>query len=58
VARWAQRLSPWADMMRDFRSEGFYQRFPAKGQVERVQRVQRELMRSAGIAPPAAAAAK
>ena len=58
VSRWAQRLSPWADMMRDFRSEGFYQRFPAKGQVERVQRVQRELMRSAGIAAPAAAAAK
>ena len=36
VARWAERLSPWADMMRDFRAEGFYERFPAKGQVERV----------------------
>jgi len=55
VARWAQRLSPWADMMRDFRTEGFYQRFPAKGQVERVVRVQRELMRAASIAPPATA---
>ena len=56
VARWADRLSPWADMMRDFRAEGFYSRFPAKGQVERVQRVQRELMKSAGIQAPAAAA--
>ena len=55
VNRWAQRLSPWADMMRDFRAEGFYARFPAKGQVERVARVQRELMRSAGIAAPASA---
>jgi len=54
VARWAQRLSPWADMMRDFRTEGFYQRFPAKGQVERVARVHRELARSAGITPLAA----
>ncbi len=55
VTRWANRLSPWADMMRDFRTEGFYQRFPAKGQVERVSRVQRELLRSAGIQAPAAA---
>jgi len=51
VERWAQRLSPWADMMRDFRTEGFYQRFPAKGQVERVTKVQRELMRAAAIQP-------
>ncbi len=57
VTRWADRLSPWADMMREFRAEGFYSRFPAKGQVERVQRVQRELMRSAGIQAPAAATA-
>jgi len=54
VARWAQRLSPWADSMREFRTEGFYQRFPAKGQVERVARVHRELARAAGITPLAA----
>jgi hypothetical protein len=41
-------------MKRDFRSEGFYERFPAKGQVERVAKVQRELSRAAGIAPLAA----
>ena len=36
---------------RTFRSEGFYERFPAKGQVERVARIHRELGRIAGIAP-------
>ena len=54
-ARWAAQLAPWAEMRRDFRADGFYQRFPAKGQVERVVRVQRELSRVAGIAPPVAA---
>ena len=53
-SRWAERLEPWTAMKRDFRSEGFYERFPAKGQVERVTKVQRELARAAGIAPPAA----
>jgi len=56
-ARWAELLAPWAELKRDFRADGFYQRFPAKGQVERVARVQRELSRAAGIAPPAAATA-
>jgi DGQHR domain-containing protein len=32
-------LHPWADLARDFRAEGFYERFPAKGQVERVRRI-------------------
>jgi len=53
--RWEERLAPWTAMKRDFRSEGFYERFPAKGQVERVTKVQRELMRAAAIQPPAAA---
>jgi hypothetical protein len=43
------RLMPWAEQVRNFRNEGFYERFPAKGQVERVVRIQRELTRSAGI---------
>jgi DGQHR domain-containing protein len=34
VARWEQRLAPWAEMARQFRDEGFYERFPAKGEVE------------------------
>jgi hypothetical protein len=36
--------------VRNFRAEGFYERFPAKGQVERVARVHRELARAANIA--------
>jgi len=51
VGRWRERLSPWTAQARDFRNEGFYERFPAKGQVERVARVHRELARYAGIQP-------
>ncbi len=47
--RWEQRLSPWAEQARQFRSEGFYERFPAKGQIERVARIHRELARLANI---------
>jgi len=49
--RWERRLAPWGEHARDFRAEGFYERFPAKGQVERVARVHRELGRIAGIEP-------
>ena len=49
VERWTRRLSPWGDLVRDFRVEGFYERFPAKGQIERVARVHRELARAAKI---------
>ncbi len=49
VARWEERLAPWAEMARQFRDEGFYERFPAKGEVERVARIHRELGRAAGI---------
>jgi DGQHR domain-containing protein len=50
VERWTQRLAPWSEQARNFRNEGFYERFPAKGQVERVSRIHRELSRLAGIA--------
>ena len=49
ASRWSDRLSPWTELLREFRNEGFYERFPAKGQVERVVRIHRELARSAGI---------
>ncbi len=49
VKRWERKLSPWTAEVRTFRSEGFYERFPAKGQVERVARIHRELGRIAGI---------
>jgi hypothetical protein len=50
VKRWARRLAPWTEIARSFRSEGFYERFPAKGQVERVGRIYKELGRAANIA--------
>jgi DGQHR domain-containing protein len=49
VRRWEKRLEPWSELARSFRSEGFYERFPAKGQVERVGRVHRELARVANV---------
>ena len=49
VERWCQQLSPWEGEIRNFRNEGFYERFPAKGQLERVVRIQRELARVAGV---------
>ncbi|MCW5897855.1 MAG: DGQHR domain-containing protein [Flavobacteriales bacterium] len=48
-ARWTQRLSAaWAESVRDFRDEGFYERFAAKGQVERVGKVHKYLMGKLG----------
>ncbi|HEX7028874.1 MAG TPA: DGQHR domain-containing protein, partial [Gammaproteobacteria bacterium] len=55
VNRWKNRLAPWSERIRDFRAEGFYERFPAKGQVERVGHLYRELIRLASIEPRAAA---
>jgi DGQHR domain-containing protein len=47
--RWERRLAPWSELARSFRAEGFYERFPAKGQIERVGRIHRELARAARI---------
>lgn len=49
VNRWTHKLSPWSDNVREFRADGFYERFAAKGQVERVAKIHRELSRLAGI---------
>ena len=49
VLRWESRLAPWTERLRDFRVEGFYERFAAKGQVERVVRIHRELARLIGL---------
>jgi len=51
LQRWRSRLGPWSEQARTFRNEGFYERFPARGQVERVARIHRELDKIAGIAP-------
>lgn len=50
LERWRQRLAPWSEQVRAFRNEGFYERFPAKGQVERVARLHRDLAKAIGLA--------
>jgi len=47
--RWEKRLGPWTEQVRAFRSDGFYERFPAKGQIERVARIHKELGRAVGL---------
>ena len=47
--RWEERLAVWSEQQKAFRVEGFYERFPAKGEVERVARIHRDLARAAGI---------
>ncbi len=49
IGRWQRKLSPWTEMAKSFRAEGFYERFPAKGQIERVGRIHKDLGRAAGI---------
>jgi DGQHR domain-containing protein len=49
VDAWAGKLAPWTEQVREFKNEGFYERFPAKGQVERVAKIHRELAKYAGI---------
>jgi DGQHR domain-containing protein len=49
VPRWQRRLAPWTELKPMFRAEGFYERFPAKGEVERVERVRKELSRAARV---------
>lgn len=49
VKRWEDRLAPWSEQHALFKGDGFYERFPAKGQTERVTRIHRDLARMAGI---------
>ena len=39
-------ISGWAELSDEFRNEGFYERFPAKGQVERVRIIEQKLLRA------------
>ena len=52
--RWQENPGPkvfeklvanWANLKDEFRSEGFYERFPAKGQLERVRVIEQRLLR-------------
>lgn len=56
VQRWRARLAPWTERIREFRNEGFYERFAAKGQIERVARIHRELAKAIGVQSRAAKA--
>ena len=49
LARWEERLEPVGGHGKMFKDEGFYERFPAKGEVERVARIHRDLAKAAGI---------
>ncbi len=49
VKRWVELLQPWADLKKSFRCEGFFERFPAKGQVERVGRVYKDLAKAINL---------
>ncbi|MDX2169621.1 MAG: DGQHR domain-containing protein [Deltaproteobacteria bacterium] len=51
VRRWTNKLRKLRDIEPDFRVEGFYERFPAKGQVERVARVHKRIDQLLGIQP-------
>ena len=49
--RWTAKLRRLKGLEPDFRSEGFYERFPARGQVERVARIHRRIDQEIGIQP-------
>jgi hypothetical protein len=38
-------IGGWANLKDEFRNEGFYERFPAKGQIERVRVIEQRLLR-------------
>ncbi|MCS7000605.1 MAG: DGQHR domain-containing protein [Bacteroidota bacterium] len=56
--RWVRRLVPWTSLLREFRSEGFSERFAARGQTERVDAIYRRLATIIGITPAASARAQ
>jgi DGQHR domain-containing protein len=45
----ARAFAAWEPLVRDFRREGFYERFPARGQVQRVEKIRARLAREAGL---------
>lgn len=49
--RWVRRLVPWTSLLREFRAEGFSERFAARGQSERVEAIYRRLATVIGLTP-------
>ena len=48
-------IDPWLRMVPEFRGEGFYERFAARGQVERISVIHRALATAIGVGARAAA---
>jgi hypothetical protein len=48
-------IDPWLRMVPEFRGEGFYERFAARGQVERVSVIHRALANASGVGTRAVA---
>src|SRR6185436_11044841 len=40
----AEIVKPWAALAKEFRADGFYERFAAKGQLERVRKIHQRLL--------------
>jgi DGQHR domain-containing protein len=45
----AKRFASWSELVGEFRRDGFYERFPARGQVERVEKIRARLSRESGL---------
>jgi DGQHR domain-containing protein len=45
----AKRFASWSELVGEFRRDGFYERFPARGQVERVEKIRARLGREIGL---------
>lgn len=41
-----EKISNWSTLARDFRAEGFYERFAAKGQIERTRKIHEFLLKN------------
>jgi hypothetical protein len=44
-----KKPADWSTLVDEFRRDGFYERFPARGQVERVEKIRARLNREAGL---------
>jgi hypothetical protein len=44
-----KRFERWTPLVAEFRRDGFYERFPARGQVERVEKIRDRLRRESGL---------
>jgi DGQHR domain-containing protein len=49
LSTWEKKLSAWGTLEREMHKTGFYETFPAKGQVERVALIHRKLAAAANI---------